>query len=118
MPAKSPNKKRCGWAGDDPLYVDYHDREWGVPLRDDRQLFEMLILEGAQAGLSWITILRKRVNYRRAFDGFDEEKIARYGVRKKRSGGLSGGNGRTSRKRPASVELGGGAKSSPVGSAP
>ena len=70
--------KRCGWAGDDPLYVDYHDREWGVPLRDPRRLFEMLILEGAQAGLSWITILRKRQGYREAFDAFDAECIARY----------------------------------------
>jgi DNA-3-methyladenine glycosylase I len=74
--------KRCAWAGDDPLYVAYHDTEWGVPLRDDRRLFEFLILEGAQAGLSWITILRKRENYRRAFDGFDPEKIARYTPRK------------------------------------
>jgi len=85
MPAKSTNKKRCSWVGDDPLYLEYHDREWGVPLRDDRQLFEMLILEGAQAGLSWITILRKRENYRRAFGGFDVEKIARYDARKKRT---------------------------------
>ena len=71
--------RRCHWAGADPLYVDYHDREWGVPLHDDRQLFEMLILEGAQAGLSWITVLRKRESYRLAFDGFNAEKIARYG---------------------------------------
>jgi len=73
---------RCDWAGSDPLYVAYHDVEWGVPSRDDRHLFEMLILEGAQAGLSWITILRKRENYRKAFDGFDPAKIARYGTRK------------------------------------
>ncbi len=73
---------RCEWAGDDPLYVAYHDREWGVPVHDDTRLFEMLILDGAQAGLSWITILRKRENYRRAFDGFDPEKVARYGPRK------------------------------------
>lgn len=73
---------RCGWAGDDPLYIQYHDEEWGVPIRDDQQLFEFLILEGAQAGLSWITILRKREGYRRAFDGFDAEKIARYDERK------------------------------------
>ncbi len=71
--------KRCPWSGEDPLYVDYHDREWGVPLHDDRRLFELLILEGAQAGLSWITVLRKRESYRAAFDGFDAEKIARYG---------------------------------------
>jgi DNA-3-methyladenine glycosylase I len=70
---------RCPWCGDDPLYVAYHDAEWGVPCHDERTLFEFLILEGAQAGLSWITILRKRENYRRAFDGFDAEKIARYG---------------------------------------
>ena len=63
--------KRCSWAGDDPQMIDYHDREWGVPLHDDRALFELLILEGAQAGLSWSTILRKRENYRAAFDGFD-----------------------------------------------
>ncbi len=75
-------KKRCGWAGDDPLYMEYHDREWGVPLWDDRALFEMLILEGAQAGLSWITILRKRRNYRAAFDDFDPALIARYGADK------------------------------------
>jgi len=70
--------KRCAWSGDDPLYRDYHDKEWGVPLHDDRRLFEFLILEGAQAGLSWITILRKRENYRAAFDGFDPTRIARY----------------------------------------
>jgi DNA-3-methyladenine glycosylase I len=69
---------RCGWAGSDPLYVRYHDEEWGTPLRDDRRLFEMLVLEGFQAGLSWITILRKRENFRRAFDGFDPERIAAY----------------------------------------
>ena len=73
---------RCGWAGSDPLYVAYHDQEWGVPLRDDRALFEMLILEGFQAGLSWITILRKRENFRRAFDGFEPEKVAAYDDRK------------------------------------
>jgi DNA-3-methyladenine glycosylase I len=70
---------RCDWAGSDPLYLAYHDREWGVPVHDDRQLFEMLILEGAQAGLSWITILKKRENYRRAFDNFEPEKVAAYG---------------------------------------
>lgn len=70
---------RCPWCGDDPLYVAYHDKEWGVPCHDERTLFEFLILEGAQAGLSWITILGKRENYRRAFDGFDPAKIARYG---------------------------------------
>jgi DNA-3-methyladenine glycosylase I len=71
-------KQRCAWAGDDALYRSYHDTEWGVPLHDDRRLFEFLILEGAQAGLSWITILRKRENYRAAFDDFDAARIARY----------------------------------------
>lgn len=70
--------KRCPWAGNDPLYQHYHDTEWGVPVHDDRLLFEMLILEGAQAGLSWITVLRKRENYRQAFSGFAPEKVARY----------------------------------------
>jgi len=70
--------QRCAWAGSDPLYIAYHDEEWGVPLHDDRRLFEMLILEGAQAGLSWITILRKRAAYRKAFDNFDPQKVARY----------------------------------------
>lgn len=85
MPAKSSDRKRCGWVGKDPLYLEYHDREWGVPLRDDARLFEMIILEGAQAGLSWITVLKKRENYRRAFDQFDVGKIARYDGRKKRA---------------------------------
>lgn len=71
--------ERCPWCGVDPLYVAYHDMEWGVPCVDERTLFEFLVLEGAQAGLSWITILRKRENYRYAFDHFDAEKIARYG---------------------------------------
>lgn len=69
---------RCAWAGADQLYIDYHDKEWGVPLHDDRRLFEMLLLEGAQAGLSWSTILRKREGYREAFDNFTPEKVARY----------------------------------------
>jgi DNA-3-methyladenine glycosylase I len=73
---------RCGWAGDDPLYVAYHDEEWGVPEYDDRALYEKLILDGFQAGLSWITILRKRDNFRRAFDDFAPEVIARYGPKK------------------------------------
>jgi DNA-3-methyladenine glycosylase I len=73
---------RCGWCGDDPLYVAYHDREWGVPVHDDRTLFEFLVLEGAQAGLAWITILRKREGYRRAFAGFDPSKVARFDRRK------------------------------------
>jgi DNA-3-methyladenine glycosylase I len=74
--------QRCGWCGDDPVYVDYHDKEWGVPIRDDQTLFEFLILEGAQAGLSWITILRKRAGYRQLFDNFDAQKIARYSDKK------------------------------------
>jgi DNA-3-methyladenine glycosylase I len=73
---------RCSWAGTDPVYIDYHDREWGVPMHDERTLFEMLVLDGAQAGLSWITILKKRDNYRAAFDNFDAAKMARYGERK------------------------------------
>jgi DNA-3-methyladenine glycosylase I len=73
--------RRCPWCGDDSLYVRYHDQEWGVPSRDDRHLFEMLLLDGAQAGLSWLTILRKREGYRRAFAGFDPERIARFNAR-------------------------------------
>jgi DNA-3-methyladenine glycosylase I len=75
-------KKRCVWCGVDPIYVAYHDHEWGVPEYDDRALFEKLILDGFQAGLSWITILRKRDNFRRAFDNFKPEKIARYDAKK------------------------------------
>ncbi len=94
MPARTPSApipsatvppdglNRCPWSGQDPLYVAYHDTEWGVPERDDRALFEKLILDGFQAGLSWITILRKRDNFRQAFDGFAPEVIARYGKRK------------------------------------
>jgi DNA-3-methyladenine glycosylase I len=70
---------RCAWATADPLYIRYHDEEWGVPVHDDRKLFEFLILEGAQAGLSWLTILKRREHYRRAFDGFDPDTVARYG---------------------------------------
>ncbi len=73
------NLTRCWWCGDDELYQQYHDLEWGVPVHDERELFEFLCLEGAQAGLSWITILRKREHYRRVFDNFDADKIARYG---------------------------------------
>lgn len=72
-------RQRCPWAGNDPLYIAYHDTEWGVPLHDDRQLFEFLILEGVQAGLSWITVLKKRAGYRAAFDGFDPVEVAGYG---------------------------------------
>ncbi|MGA9363089.1 MAG: DNA-3-methyladenine glycosylase I [Bacteroidota bacterium] len=77
----SAEKTRCPWPTSDPLYIDYHDKEWGLPVHDDRKLFEMLVLDGAQAGLSWITILRKRENYRKAFDHFDPQKVARYGKR-------------------------------------
>ena len=80
----SPEKKRCSWPGN-PLAIDYHDREWGVPVRDDRVLFEFLILEGAQAGLSWDTVLKKREHYRKVFGGFDPTKVARYGEKEKAS---------------------------------
>ncbi|MBU8916779.1 DNA-3-methyladenine glycosylase I [Bacillus sp. FJAT-29953] len=73
---------RCGWVNQDPLYIDYHDHEWGVPVQDDRLLFEYLNLEGAQAGLSWYTILKKRENYRRAFDNFEAKKIVLYDEQK------------------------------------
>lgn len=76
------DKKRCNWCGNDPLYVEYHDTEWGVPVYDDDKLFEFLILETFQAGLSWITILRKRENFRKAFDNFDYKKIATYSDKK------------------------------------
>lgn len=83
MPAADhPRAARCSWCGDSEIYVRYHDEEWGVPERDDARLFAKLILDGAQAGLSWITILKKRAGYERAFDGFDAEKIARYGPKK------------------------------------
>jgi DNA-3-methyladenine glycosylase I len=72
-------KPRCWWCGEDPLYIDYHDKEWGVPLHDDQKLFEMLLLEGFQAGLSWITILRKRENFRKAFRNFSPKVIAKFG---------------------------------------
>jgi DNA-3-methyladenine glycosylase I len=78
-------RRRCAWAGRDPLYVRYHDEEWGVPVHDDRRLFEMLVLEGAQAGLSWITILRKRPAYRRAFARFNPHVVARFGPREVRA---------------------------------
>ena len=79
---KTSTRKRCDWAGSDPLYVAYHDREWGVPLHDEQLLFEFLALEGAQAGLSWLTILKKRDNYRRAFADFDPRKVARFDRRR------------------------------------
>lgn len=75
---KSKAKKRCYWVTDDPLYINYHDLEWGIPIYDDRLLFEFLVLEGMQAGLSWLTILKKRDNYRKSFDNFDAKKIAKY----------------------------------------
>jgi DNA-3-methyladenine glycosylase I len=77
-----PGVLRCAWCGDDPDYVAYHDREWGVPVHDDQRLFEFLILEGAQAGLSWITILKRRENYRRAYQGFNPETVAGFGQAK------------------------------------
>ena len=80
----SANRNRCDWCLGSQLYRDYHDREWGVPVRDDRLLFEFLILEGAQAGLSWLTVLQRRDSYRAAFDNFDAKKIARYGTREKK----------------------------------
>lgn len=81
MAAEKPSPPRCSWCGKDPLYIAYHDEEWGVPLHDDRQLFEFLILEGAQAGLSWLTILKKRAAYRHAYHQFDAAKIARFNSR-------------------------------------
>jgi DNA-3-methyladenine glycosylase I len=80
--AMNMNINRCGWVNQDPLYIDYHDREWGVPVYDDRLLFEYLNLEGAQAGLSWYTILKKRENYRKAFDNFEPGKIIHYDDKK------------------------------------
>ena len=80
--AEQHQKPRCAWSTSDPLYIAYHDDEWGIPVHDDQRLFEMLILEGAQAGLSWITILKKRENYRKAFDQFNARKIAKYDRRK------------------------------------
>jgi len=76
-------KKRCAWCVGSELYMEYHDKEWGVPVFDDNKHFEFLVLESAQAGLSWITILKKRENYRKAYDGFDPKKVARYGEKKK-----------------------------------
>ena len=76
------DRRRCPWGESHPLYVPYHDREWGTPLHEDRRFFELLVLEGAQAGLSWLTILKKRDAYRKAFDGFDPRKVARYDARK------------------------------------
>ncbi len=74
--------KRCDWSSGGPIYIKYHDEEWGVPVHDDRKIFEFLVLEGAQAGLSWLTVLKKRESYRKAFDGFDPGKVSKYGNRK------------------------------------
>lgn len=74
--------RRCNWSVSDPIYIKYHDKEWGVPVHNDRKLFEMIVLDGAQAGLSWLTILKKRENYRKAFDNFDQKKVAKYDKRK------------------------------------
>ena len=82
LPRSASVKKRCPWCLSDPLYVTYHDREWGVPVHDDRKWFEFLVLEGAQAGLNWSLILKKRENYRRAYDAFDFERVAAYGDEK------------------------------------
>ena len=79
---KVHNKKRCPWSESHELYHAYHDKEWGVPVHDDRTLFEFLILEGAQAGLSWLTVLKKRENYRKAYDRFDPKKVSKYGAKK------------------------------------
>jgi len=97
-------KIRCEWAGTDPLYIAYHDNEWGVPVHDDRTLFEMLILDGAQAGLSWITILRKRGNYRKAYDNFDPRKVAEYNEQKIRELLANAGIIRNKRKIKASIQ--------------
>ncbi len=75
-------RRRCSWCGNDSLYIAYHDEEWGVPVHDDRKQFEFLVLESAQAGLSWLTVLRKRENYRNAYDNFEPKKVARYGEKK------------------------------------
>lgn len=82
MKKKMLEVKRCPWCLSDPLYMEYHDKEWGVPVRDDRTWFEFLVLEGAQAGLNWLLVLKKRENYRRAYDHFDFAKVARYGEEK------------------------------------
>ncbi|MGH7898843.1 MAG: DNA-3-methyladenine glycosylase I [Candidatus Binatia bacterium] len=85
MTPAAKSRARCSWPGDSyPPYVTYHDREWGTPLHDDRKFFELLVLEAAQAGLSWLTVLKKRENYRKAFDGFDPRKVARYDAKKVR----------------------------------
>ena len=82
MKGENKSLNRCGWSVKDPIYIEYHDNEWGVPVHDDRKLFEFLVLEGAQAGLSWLTVLKKREGYRKAFDNFDVKKVARYTEKK------------------------------------
>lgn len=82
MDVNKTDKNRCDWVGEDPLYIDYHDKEWGVPVFDDNRMFEFLVLEVFQAGLSWITVLRKRENFRKAFDNFNYKKVALYGENK------------------------------------
>ena len=96
--------ERCAWAGEDPLYVAYHDQEWGVPVHDDQKLFEFLILEGAQAGLSWITVLRKREALRRAYDGFSVERVAAYGAEERARLLADAGIIRNRRKIDATIE--------------
>ena len=96
-------RTRCSWAGDTPIYVDYHDNEWGRPTHDDRELFELLVLEGAQAGLSWLTILKKREAYREVFDGFDPAKVARYDEAKAQELMANAGIVRNRRKIEAAV---------------
>ncbi|MFZ5354624.1 MAG: DNA-3-methyladenine glycosylase I [Bacillota bacterium] len=95
--------QRCSWAGVDPIYINYHDNEWGVPVHDDTKWFEFILLDGAQAGLSWITILKKRENYRRAFDGFDVRKIAEYSDEKVENLLLDSGIIRNRRKIEAAI---------------
>lgn len=97
-------KKRCEWSKSEPIYVSYHDKEWGVPVHDDRLLFEFLILEGAQAGLSWITILKKRENYKIAFDNFNPERIAKYNNKKIEELMLNNGIIRNRRKICAAIQ--------------
>jgi DNA-3-methyladenine glycosylase I len=104
MSSATATMKRCSWVSvDDPLMLQYHDREWGVPVHDDRKHFEFLVLEGAQAGLSWTTVLKKREAYRRAFDGFDPEKVARFSARRTEQLALNSGIIRNRMKIEAAV---------------
>ncbi len=104
MSGKLIMKIRCGWAGTDPLYVQYHDEEWGVPIYDDRKWFEKILLDSAQAGLSWITILRKRENYRQAYDNFDYQHVAKYDEQKIQELLANTGIVRNRRKIEASIQ--------------